>query len=199
MRAALIALAAIAVVALIAVGLHQASSEDGAPAARPTAQPSRAAALERLAGSPPALAALHAQADELLPGGLPALTARLRSVTGHPAVVNVWASWCGPCIQEAPVLQEVSLDRGREVAFIGVDLKDSRSGAQGFLRRFPSSYPSYEDPDGKIFNHLRLAGAPATIFFDAAGEQQYIHQGPYLTAADLRSDIARYAVGKAGA
>ena len=50
-----------------------------------------------LAGSPPALAALHRQADDLLPGGRSAYEARLAKLRGYPAVVNVWASWCGPC------------------------------------------------------------------------------------------------------
>ena len=195
MRAALIALAVLAVAAVLVVGLTQASGGGGKDATPAAITPTREDILRRLEGSPPALAALHVQADRLLPGGLPALRARLKELRGHPAVVNIWASWCGPCNQEAPVLQRVSLARGKRVAFVGVDLKDSRDGARRFLKRFPSSYPSYEDPNGRIFGDYRLAGVPSTVFYDAAGRQAYIHQGPYLTTADLEGDIDRYTLG----
>ncbi|MCD6727974.1 MAG: TlpA family protein disulfide reductase [Solirubrobacteraceae bacterium] len=194
MRTALLFAAVIAVGAAIGIGLKQASSESDSaiPAPRKTSADEM---RRRLAGSPAPLAALHAQAGELLPGGRGAWRARLRALRGHPAVVNVWASWCGPCRQETPVLQEVSLDRGREVAFIGVNLRDDAGAARRFLRRAPVSYPSYEDPDGRIYNDYGLAGAPATIFYDARGRKAYTHQGPYLSTADLERDIARYAGG----
>jgi thiol-disulfide isomerase/thioredoxin len=180
----------------LGVGLKQATQDDGLPE-RPEAVSASAEEIRgKLAGSPAPLAALHAQADELLPGEERALRERLADLKGHPVVVNVWASWCGPCNEEAPAFQRVSLDRGREVAFVGVNLKDSRSGAQSFLRRYPATYPSYEDPDGDIFNGYRLAGAPATIFYTPAGEKAFTRQGPYRRAEDLERDIDRYALGR---
>src|SRR3954454_6365362 len=74
-----------------------------------------------LAGSPAPLAALHMQADQLLPGGLDAYERRIASLKGYPAVVNVWASWCGPCRFEFPTLQKLSAEYGKRVAFLGVD------------------------------------------------------------------------------
>jgi thiol-disulfide isomerase/thioredoxin len=193
--AALFALVILVGLAL-GVGLKQATS-DGDPG-----EPAQAISVSseeidaKLAGSPAPIAALHDEADELLGGEQRGLRKRLAALKGHPVVVNVWASWCGPCSEEAPAFQRVSLDRGREVAFVGVNLKDSRSGAQGFMRRFPSTYPSYEDPDGEIFNAYRLAGAPATIFYTASGEKAYTRQGPYRKAEDLERDIDRYALGR---
>ena len=140
-----------------------------------------------------ALAALHAQANDLLPGARTALRSRVRALRGHPVVVNVWAAWCVPCRVELPVLQRASLDYGKRVAFLGVDLRDNRGAAAKLLRDIPLTYPSYEDPDGKVANGYRLVGTPSTIYYDAAGKQTYVHQGQYLDRAQLDADIKRYA------
>jgi len=95
-----------------------------------------------------------------------------------------------------PAVQRVALKRGRQVAFLGVDIKDNRGAARRFLRDIPLSYPSYEDPDGQIYNAYRLAGAPSTVFYDATGHQAFLHQGQYASTADLNRDIDRYALGK---
>jgi tartrate dehydratase beta subunit/fumarate hydratase class I family protein len=84
--------------------------------------------------------------------------------------------------------------RGRQVAFIGLDYADNRSGAAAFLRSFPVSYPSYSDAGGQASEALTLSSfTPVTVFYDSRGSQ-YIHQGPYLTAAKLEADIQRYAL-----
>jgi len=199
MRTFVIFAVVIAVAAAVGLGLKQARSNDGSgheqTALKPTAQQTQAA----FAGSPAPLAALHAQANVLLGGGGGALKRRIAALHGHPVVVNVWASWCGPCRTEMPALQRVALQRGRSVAFIGVNLKDNRAEAKTFLREVPLSYPSYEDPDGQIYNAYALAGAPSTIFYDAAGHKAFTHQGPFLTTAVLNRDIDRYALGKPAA
>lgn len=195
MRTVVLFAVVIVIGAAIGVGLKQASSSDSGGSEPQALQPSAQDTAKALSGAPAPLAALHAQANELLPGARPALDRRLAKLKGHAAVVNVWASWCGPCRTEMPVFQRVALDRGREVAFLGVNLKDNRSAAQRFLKTVPLSYPSYEDPDGQIYNAYALAGAPSTIFYDAAGRKAFTHQGPYASTADLEDDIDRYALG----
>lgn len=195
MRTVVLFAVVIALGAAIGIGLKQASSGDGGTSEPKALQPTAQETANALSGSPAPLAALHAQANELLPGGRPALRRRLAELEGHPAVVNVWASWCGPCRTEMPAFQRVALARGREVAFLGVSLKDDREAAQRFLRTVPLSYPSYEDPDGEIYNAYALAGAPSTIFYDASGRKAFTHQGPYASARDLEDDIDRYALG----
>jgi thiol-disulfide isomerase/thioredoxin len=192
---ALWALALAAVLVAVVVGLRQASRSEGvdeATSARPGAGEVRA----RLAGAPPALAALHRQANALLPGARAALQARLRTLRGHPVVVNVWAAWCGPCRDELPVFQRASLEWGTRVAFVGVDTRDSRASATRLLQRFPLTYPSFEDPDGRIAAAYRLVGTPSTIFYDASGTPTRVHPGPYLRRGDLDADIRRYAFGR---
>lgn len=178
---------------IVLVGLSQAPESKG-PSNTDSSPLSREEIERELAGAPPALAALHRQANAFLPGGVDAFRARLRELRGHPVVVNVWATWCGPCRDELPVLQRVSLDWGTRVAFLGIDLNDNRDDARRLLAKIPLSYPSYEDPDGRLYNRYKLVGAPATIFYDAAGRQVIIHQGPYLDRSDLDADIRRYAL-----
>jgi thiol-disulfide isomerase/thioredoxin len=160
----------------------------------PSAAPRPADAARKLAGSPPALAALHAQAGRLLDGGASAFRHRLDALHGHPVVVNKWASWCGPCREEFPFFQRLSVDLGRRVAFLGIDAEDKRNSAERFLRKYPVRYPSYSDEHQKVAAVFGGTLAfPTTAFYDARGRLAYVHQGAYATEAKLRQDVARYA------
>jgi cytochrome c biogenesis protein CcmG/thiol:disulfide interchange protein DsbE len=148
-----------------------------------------------LAGSPAPLAALHRQGNDLLPGGKDAYEARLGTVRGYPAVVNVWASWCGPCRFEFPHFQQAATDYGKRVAFLGVDSQDSDDAASTFLEEAPVPYPSYTDADKGIADALGASlGLPDTAFYDRHGKLVYLKQGPYGDEAELRADIERYAL-----
>jgi cytochrome c biogenesis protein CcmG, thiol:disulfide interchange protein DsbE len=197
MSATRISLAAggLALAALLVVGLIQLGSSSKAPA---TTQSKLTLAQMRagLAGSPAQLAALHAQAGEILPGGAAAVRARLAALRGTPVVVNKWASWCAPCRAEFGAFQRVALVLGRRVAFVGIDSGESaRADGVAFLRSFPVSYPSYADPSGAAGAAITDSSfTPVTVFFDPRG-RQYIHQGPYPSAAKLERDVRRYALG----
>jgi cytochrome c biogenesis protein CcmG, thiol:disulfide interchange protein DsbE len=150
-----------------------------------------------LAGSPPPLAALHRQANELLPGGRDAYEERIAALRGYPAVVNVWASWCGPCRFEFPHFQRAAADYGKRVAFLAVDSQDSDEAAATFLEEAPVPYPSYTDPDEEITDSLGASlGLPDTAFYDRGGKLVYLKQGPYDDLAELRADVERYAFGQ---
>jgi thiol-disulfide isomerase/thioredoxin len=189
-----IAAAGVAVLALLAIGLAQLHGSASAPA-RPV-QLSLAQMRARLAGSPGPLGALHAQAGELLPGGLAAVRARLAALHGQAVVVNKWASWCVPCHSELGAFQRVSLALGHRVAFIGIDSGESgRADALAYLRSFPLSYPSYYDQSGQAGRAITDSSfTPVTVFYDRRGGQ-YIHQGPYPSEAKLEQDVKRYALG----
>jgi cytochrome c biogenesis protein CcmG, thiol:disulfide interchange protein DsbE len=149
-------------------------------------------------GSPPALAALHEQANRLLAGGTAAFAARLASLKGYPVVVNKWASWCGPCQTEFPAFQRAAVAYGRKVAFVGLDGKDHDQAAGAFLKRFPVTYPSYVDPQESIAGMIKAATYyPQTVYYDRRGHFVYDHAGPYETAGALERDI-RYYVLDAG-
>jgi cytochrome c biogenesis protein CcmG/thiol:disulfide interchange protein DsbE len=145
-----------------------------------------------LADSPPRLAAIHDQGGEILEGGVEAFDRRLGSLSGFPVVVNVWASWCGPCREEFPLLMEESAEWGREVAFLGVDSQDSPDAARTFLKEFQVPYPSYSDPDEAIAKSIGAsAGLPMTLFFDRSGEKAHTKFGPYRSEDEFRQDLAR--------
>ena len=116
---------------------------------------------EALAGAPAPLAALHRQANELLAGGSDAYEKRIEALRGYPVVVNVWASWCGPCRFEFPALQQLSAKYGKRVAFLGVDSQDSEDAARTFLSEAPVPYPSYSDPDEEIKESLGSPSRPS--------------------------------------
>jgi cytochrome c biogenesis protein CcmG/thiol:disulfide interchange protein DsbE len=149
-----------------------------------------------LAGSPAPLAALHGQANRLLGGGQDAYEARLGKLRGYPVVVNVWASWCGPCRLEFPFFQRAAAQYGKRVAFLGIDSQDSDDAARTFLGEAPVPYPSYTDPDEEITASVGAdLGLPDTVFYDRRGELVHLRQGPYDDVAELRGDIRRYALG----
>ena len=186
MRRPRIVIAAVAVVAVLVIGLTQLGSTD----TQGGKTPSLSAAQRRLAGSPPALDAVHHDANRLLPAA--GLAARIKALRGYPIVVNVWGSWCPPCRAEFPVFQRVGAAVGRRVAFLGIDTQDSASEASRFLAKHPVTYPSYQDFDGKLRDSYGLSGTPSTVFYDRNGKKAYLHQGPYRSDAALRDDIRRY-------
>jgi cytochrome c biogenesis protein CcmG/thiol:disulfide interchange protein DsbE len=187
-----IAAAATAVVVLLVIGLIQLGGSSSPP---PPSGLTLAQMRERLNGSPPPLAALHAQANKIIAGGLPALRARLAALRGTPVVINKWASWCEPCRDEFGVFQRVSVSRGRQVAFLGIDSGDTPAHALAFLRSFPVSYPSFSDPSGQAGVSITdSAFTPVTVFINRSGSK-FIHQGPFSSVAKLEQAVRRYALG----
>lgn len=142
------------------------------------------------------LAALHRQANEILGGGQQAFAARMRSLRGHPVVVNQWSSSCGPCTLEASILERVAARYGSRVAFLGNDVEDPNlAAARAWLRRFPVSYPSYHDSGMAIASLLSSEFSsykPVTYFYDRAGRQVGVEIGQIVSAAELTRDLRRY-------
>jgi cytochrome c biogenesis protein CcmG, thiol:disulfide interchange protein DsbE len=117
------------------------------------------------------------------PAALPTLDARgftnlLCQLRGKPVVVNVWASWCGPCIFEAPDLAAAAADYAGQVQFIGVDVQDQLAPGRAFIQKFGWTYPSVFDPKASIRDSFGLIGAPHTLFFDASGVRTFVWSGP---------------------
>jgi thiol-disulfide isomerase/thioredoxin len=117
----------------------------------------------RAAGDRPA-------APDLVAETLDGETLALSELSG-PVVVNFWASWCGPCVTEAPELRNVALgyeDRG--VSVVGVNVRDTPVNARRFESDLDIPFPSWADPSSQIaasFGGIGPAGLPSTLVLDA--------------------------------
>jgi cytochrome c biogenesis protein CcmG/thiol:disulfide interchange protein DsbE len=108
--------------------------------------------------------------------------------SGKPVVVNFWASWCGPCADEAPALQDAARRYGERVVFVGVNVQDIDSDAQAFLRKYNVSYPNGSSNAGSISIQYGMRGVPETYFI--APDGRLIRKWNTLTAADLEQFLA---------
>ena len=99
--------------------------------------------------------------------------------SGRPLVINVWASWCGPCRSEAPLISTGSLAHP-DVDFIGLDVRDNPGDASRFIAEFLSdaNMTHLADRSGNIPVQLGATkGVPVTLFYRSNGEQAAVHLG----------------------
>ncbi len=95
----------------------------------------------------------------------------------QPVVLNIWASWCIPCRSEAPLLERAFAEFGDEVRFIGVNVADTQSGAQGFIAEFGLSFENLFDAPRAVPAALGGSGVPLTFFFASGGELVHYQPG----------------------
>jgi len=120
---------------------------------------------------------------------------QLRDLVGHGVVVvNVWASWCTSCREEARPLAELATAlEGRSVTFVGLDEQDNRAGARSVVAAAGASYPQLLDPDGTLLDQLKLLpsyGIPSTLVVDRHGLMAARIIGP-TTSDKLRKLVAQ--------
>jgi cytochrome c biogenesis protein CcmG, thiol:disulfide interchange protein DsbE len=113
---------------------------------------------------------------------------------GRPAVVNVWASWCDPCVDEHPLLLDLERQHGDELAVVGLLYQDGPDQATRFLERYgDGGWPDLTDVDGSMALDLGVTGPPETFFVDVDGIVRYRHVGP-LTADVLAEQLPRLGI-----
>lgn len=152
------------------------------------AEAKQEAGIEDCPTSDPAVAAID--------GGLPDVTlpclgggreVRLAGLRGKPMIINVWASWCGPCRQEAPFLSEVAKINKGNVIMIGIDHSDpSQHDAITFAQFSSWRYPQLADQKRLLRPALQLPNIPVTFFVRADGTVAARHAGAFTSADELR-------------
>jgi cytochrome c biogenesis protein CcmG/thiol:disulfide interchange protein DsbE len=113
----------------------------------------------------------------------------LASLRGKPALVNFWASWCGPCKQEAPELKKFSETLGQRATLVGVDWGDAADNARSFIAKAGWTYPILRDPSQKVGTQYGINGLPTTFVLNADGDIVQTLQGPQ-TVGSLRAALA---------
>lgn len=168
----------LALLGLLAVGTahHQQALRIGEALARGDSPQAPAVTLPAFSGPPVALAALR----------------------GHPIVLNIWASWCVPCREEAPLLEQVwKAYRSRGLIVLGVDTQDLESPARAFLTRYAITYPNGRDPDGSVSRTFGATGVPETFFISADGRIRGKFPGEQIDPAAWRAAVSALLRGQA--
>lgn len=115
----------------------------------------------------------------------------LQKDLGHVVVLNFWASWCEPCVVEAPNLSTFAWQqRHHGVDVVGVVFNDTVSAAASFARTYGSLYPSVIDPGGVIANRYGVTSPPTTYVINAKGRIVATLIGP-VSVAQLNQVLAR--------
>jgi cytochrome c-type biogenesis protein len=105
----------------------------------------------------------------------------LANSRGSPVLLNVWATWCHPCREEIPVLQQLYeryRAEGLDVIGVSVDARGSERAIRDFTTDFGMTYPVWHDPDERVQSTFLAVGVPATFLIDREGVLRWRHVGP---------------------
>lgn len=115
----------------------------------------------------------------------------LSNFKGKPVVLNFWASWCGPCQDEAPFLRSAWQSvQGKGVVFVGVDDNDTVTDGNIFLHKYAVPYPNVIDANGAAAVNYGVTGNPETFFINRQGIVVAWVAGP-LTSATFQSNLQK--------
>ena len=115
---------------------------------------------------------------------------RLEDLRGRPVVVNFWASWCGPCVDEFPLLASAAAAHREDgLAVVGIVFRDRSEAAAEFMTRMGAAWPTAMDPGEQVAASYGIVGPPDTFFIDRNGVVVGRQIGQ-LSAADLERGLS---------
>jgi cytochrome c biogenesis protein CcmG, thiol:disulfide interchange protein DsbE len=116
---------------------------------------------------------------------------RLADLRGRPVIVNFGASWCGPCVDEFPLLlNAAAAHRSSDMVVVGIVFRDRPGAARSFMSRMGASWPTAMDPGDAVASRFGIIGPPDTFFIDRNG-MIVGRQIGQLGAADLEHGLAQ--------
>lgn len=116
---------------------------------------------------------------------------RLSDLRGRPVIVNFWASWCGPCVEEFPLIRAAAERHATEdLAVVGIVYRDNSEAARRFMSRMGAPWPAAMDPGEQVAQAFGIYGPPETFFIDANGVVRGRQIGQ-LSASDLERQLAQ--------
>ncbi|MBS0364313.1 MAG: TlpA family protein disulfide reductase [Proteobacteria bacterium] len=102
----------------------------------------------------------------------------LAQYRGQVVMINFWASWCGPCRQEMPLLESIYRQYSKlGFTLLGVNVEPDSAAAEQWLKQTPVSFPILFDRDSKVSRLYDVSGMPSTVIIDRAGRLRVVHHG----------------------
>jgi cytochrome c biogenesis protein CcmG/thiol:disulfide interchange protein DsbE len=111
---------------------------------------------------------------------------------GTPTVINLWASWCGPCRQELPEMQSYADRAAGKVTVLTVDVQDTRKAGLSFARDAGVRLPTLYDEEGALLHGIGRGSLPVTLLLDATGRLVHTYNAQALTVATLDALVRQY-------
>jgi cytochrome c biogenesis protein CcmG/thiol:disulfide interchange protein DsbE len=141
--------------------------------------------------SAPSGAQIGAPAPDFVLADLDGNPLRLEDLRGRPVIVNFWASWCGPCVEEFPLLVNATVaHQGDGLAVVGIVFRDRSEAAREFMARVGAAWPAAMDPGDAVAARFGIIGPPDTFFIDRTGIVVGRQIGQ-LSAADLQRGLSQ--------
>jgi thiol-disulfide isomerase/thioredoxin len=102
----------------------------------------------------------------------------LGALRGQVVLINFWATWCGPCRKEMPLLDQIyQRYKGLGFTLLAVNVEEDSAGAEGWLKQVPVSFPVLFDRESRVSKLYDVTAMPSTVIVDRKGQVRFVHYG----------------------